>query len=143
MEIIKINNVNLKILEDFLLNKLSTSFRYFSNRSIECIKNHILTIIIQVNEESVGYAHIDKYNDIYWLGICFLDKCHGQGLASKTMEFISEYIKTTHPNIKKISLTVDIDNLKAIKLYNKFNFQIVENLLFTREYCHYMEKLIT
>ena len=131
MTIIEINYNNITHLNDFIDNDLSSSFRYFKNRTIECINNHILTIVYISENKSVGYAHIDKEDDRYWFGICILDEYQGKGIGKQLIEYILNNVKT----IPKISLTVDKDNIKAIKLYTQYGFKIIDE----KETYYYME----
>lgn len=136
MEIIAVDNTNLKYLEDFLSNDLPSTFRYFNKRSIECIKNHLITLVVKIDNCIIGYSHIDKEDNIYWFGICILDKYQNQGIGSKIMQYILNCENTKN---LKICLTVDIVNIGAIKLYQKYGFKIVNNPSFKGDYYHYME----
>jgi len=123
LHIIEIDESNNHYLPTFLVNDIPSTFRYFKTRSVNILKNHILTIMLLDTELPIGYAHID-YQDKYWLGICILDAYQGNGLGNKMMEYI-----LNHEKIKvldDIYLTVDSTNENAIKLYKKFNFKIVE-----------------
>lgn len=124
LHIIEIDETNHHYITTFLSNNIPSTFRYFKSRSIDIIKNHVLTIVL-LNEQQipVGYAHID-YENKYWLGICILDAYQGKGLGNKMMEYILNHEKITVLN--DIYLTVDSTNENAIKLYKKFNFSIVE-----------------
>jgi ribosomal protein S18 acetylase RimI-like enzyme len=121
MEIIKIDKTNIEILKVFLDNNLPSTFRYFSKRSVDCIENHIITIIGMVDSIPVGYGHIDKDDtDTYWLGVCILDNFHSNGYGSSIIKYLIE-----HVDIPTIHLTVDKSNQKAVSLYKKFGFSIV------------------
>jgi GNAT superfamily N-acetyltransferase len=123
INIIEINKNNINYLENFIQNVLPSTFRYFKSRNIDIIKNHIITIILVVDEISIGYAHID-YENKYWFGICILDEYQGRGLGKKIMEYIFNNKKII--NLEEIYLSVDKINEKAIKLYKNFNFNIIE-----------------
>lgn len=123
LHIIEIDETNHHYITTFLSNNIPSTFRYFKSRSIDIIKNHILTIMFLDDEIPIGYAHID-YENKYWLGICILDAYQGKGLGNKMMEYILNHEKITVLN--DIYLTVDSTNENAIKLYKKFNFSIVE-----------------
>ena len=124
LHIVEIDETNHHYITTFLSNNIPSTFRYFKSRSIDIIKNHVLTIVL-LNEQQIpiGYAHID-YENKYWLGICILDAYQGKGLGNKMMEYILNHEKITVLN--DIYLTVDSTNENAIKLYKKFNFSIVE-----------------
>jgi len=122
MKLITINNNNLKLLYDFTQNKLPNTFRYFNSRSINIIKNHIVTIVGIVDELPIAYGHIDNEYNINWLGICVLKEFHGNGYGKKILNYLINYIYSN--NISNIQLSVDIDNYIAINLYLKNKFKI-------------------
>jgi ribosomal protein S18 acetylase RimI-like enzyme len=121
---IEITENNNYLLKEFLNNNLPNTFRYFNKRAIDVIKNHIITLILIIDNLPVGYAHIDYDDNKYWFGICILDKYQGMGYGKKMMEYIfsNEKIK----NINQICLTVDKINELAINLYKKFNFYTID-----------------
>ena len=53
--------------------------------------------------------------------ISLLKDFWGKGIASRLTEYIINHAKVI--NLKKIELTVRVDNEKAIKLYKKFGFE--------------------
>ena len=123
--IVEITENNNNLLQDFISNnKLPNTFRYFNKRTIDVIKNHLITIILLDNELPVGYAHIDFDDNKYWFGICILENYQGMGNGKKMIEYIfnNEKIK----NIENIYLTVDKININAINLYKKFKFNTIE-----------------
>lgn len=124
MNIVEINKDNRFLINDFLNNNIPSTFRYFNKRTIDVVNNHIITIILLVNNLPVGYAHIDVDDNKHWFGICILDKYQGNGYGKKIMEYIFNHEKIK--NIDKIYLTVDKINTVAIHLYNNFNFKIIE-----------------
>ena len=94
MEIIKITNDNLELVNKFINNELSHHFRYFKTRKIEdCINNHKYTIIGSHNNDIMAYAHIDyDYdNNKNWLGICILEKYQNKGYGKIIMSNLLEY----------------------------------------------------
>ena len=136
LHIIEIDETNSHYITTFLSNDIPSTFRYFKSRSIDIIKNHVLTIVL-LNEQQipVGYAHIDNENK-FWLGICILETYHGMGLGSKMLEYIFNHNKIKVLN--EIYLTVDTVNTNAIKLYKKFDFNIVKE----RDNIYVMKKII-
>jgi ribosomal protein S18 acetylase RimI-like enzyme len=122
-------------LKNFINNKLSKNFRYYNKRDISVIKNHLITIIgLDSNKKSIAYGHIDYSSDenIYWLGICILDEYQGKGFGNQMMTKLIEIFKEKQNEItseitNELYLIVDKDNLKAINLYKKFNFNIIED----------------
>ena len=94
-------------------------FRYYKNRDFNVTKNHLKTLIFKENDEILGYGHLDKENDIIWLGIMVSDNHIGKGIGNQIMDKLLENIND------EIYLTVDIQNINAIILYlkKKFIFQ--------------------
>jgi len=119
--IIDINEKNFELVTKFLKNcknSLST-FRYFSSRDVKrSLINHKSTIILECDNNIVGYAHLDRDSENLWLGICIADKYIGLGFGNILMR---EILAKNYP-WEKLSLTVDNDNISAIKLYEKHNF---------------------
>ena len=123
-DIIEITENNNYLLNEFLNNSIPGTFRYFNKRSINVIKNHIITLILIDDNLPVGYAHIDYDDNKYWFGVCILENYQGKGYGKKIMEYIFNHEKIK--NIDKIYLTVDKINDIAIRLYKKYNFYIIE-----------------
>jgi ribosomal protein S18 acetylase RimI-like enzyme len=122
--IVEINENNSYLIIDFLSNNIPSTFRYFNKRTINVIKNHIITLILIDDNLPVGYAHIDYDDNKYWFGICILDKYQGKGYGKKMMQYILNHEKIK--NIDKIYLTVDKINTIAIKLYTKLCFYNID-----------------
>jgi hypothetical protein len=73
MDIIKIDKFNTDLLKLFLEPRAEISgyFRYFDTRNTETIiQNHLVTFVGMENGVPISYGHIDKQDDIFWLGIC-------------------------------------------------------------------------
>lgn len=122
MQLKIISDSNINLLKKFISNKLSNKFRYFDKRDLGCIKNHLITLIGVINDEPVAYGHIDIESNKHWLGICILDNYQGKGYGKKIMD---ELIYQSQ-NVKEIFLTVDKDNINAINLYKKYEFNIIK-----------------
>jgi ribosomal protein S18 acetylase RimI-like enzyme len=112
---------------------ISQHFRYYQSRPISIINNHILTLIGLENNKPIAYGHIDfeKYN---WLGICVLDGYQGKGYGKQIMDSLIDY---ADKNKLDLRLSVDTDNLHAIHLYKKYNF----NEYKINSYITYMERV--
>lgn len=127
MKINIINNNNKNLLKSFLNYNIPVHFRYFQNRSIDIIQNHILTIVGTINKDDkdipISYCHIDNDIDTNWLGICVLEEYQNQGYGKELFTYLINYIKTN--NIENVKLTVDIDNWIALKMYIKNDFKII------------------
>lgn len=136
MNIIEIKDDNLILVENFLANKIPNEFRYFKSRTLDCIKNHKLTLIgVNSSNEPIGYAHIDNENGINWIGICLLEEYQGKKYGKQLMNYVLNYVDEN--GVDNVQLTVDIDNWKAISLYTKNNFKIIK-----QEENHYRMKLV-
>ncbi len=127
MSFIAVTDENIDLLKDFILKMqdATKTFRYFNNRTVDVIKNHLVTLIM-INESKlpVAYGHLDKENENIWLGICVLPDYKGEGYGNKMMQ---ELIKKAYEfSVPKILLTVDKGNAVAIKMYEKFQFKLIE-----------------
>ena len=78
--------------------------------------------IASVNNKPVGYIGFIKFDDgINLIKVCVLKEYREFGIASKLIEKMIE--KTIEYGYDKIFLEVDEKNEKAIKLYEKYNFE--------------------
>ena len=125
MDIVFIKKENIHLLENFLLNigEASKTFRYFDKRSIDDIRNHIVTLLLVDNKTPVAYGHLEDADQTIWLGICVLPKYSRNGYGKIMMQALIEEAKNAH--FKNITLTVDKLNLPAIALYESFDFDKV------------------
>lgn len=116
------SETDLKKLQKFLdENQIGRkTFRYYEKRDLKVINNHICTILFEDNGESIGYGHLDKENDVVWLGIMVGDNLKGKGYGKKILSQLITKINND------IFLTVDKDNHSATSLYKKFGFVIIE-----------------
>jgi ribosomal protein S18 acetylase RimI-like enzyme len=122
LNMIMINQSNINILDTFLKNELSPHFRYYKNRGIEASKSHLFTMIIEYDQKYVGYGHIDKEENKYWIGLCVLDKFHGLGIGRFIMENLITIAKVE--KVQNLNLSVDSNNTIAIQLYKQMGFTI-------------------
>lgn len=125
-----------EIYNNFLSTIDSTSFRYFNKRNIDCLNNHIITLVLYdiIKKIYIGYAHIDSENQ-YWIKIYIINEYQNQKLGSLLLKYILQNEKVY--KINEINLTVDINNLSAIKLYKKNNFKIIKK----EDTYHIMKKI--
>jgi len=118
-----LRNKDIKRIEQFLLRMGNSgeTFRYFANRPLSVIENHVVTILA-VNEKDypVGYGHLDLENDQVWLGICVAQMERGHGIGKMLMQFL--LAEADRHLITTVYLSVDQNNTPAIKLYRKFGF---------------------
>jgi perosamine synthetase len=101
------------------------SFRYFEKRSFDVIDSHITTLLIELGGATIGYGHLELEHDKVWLGIALADEVTGQGWGKLMMFELLKAAKEMQVN--DIYLKVDHDNLRAIKLYKSFGFELVSN----------------
>ncbi|MFN5459473.1 MAG: GNAT family N-acetyltransferase [Bacteroidota bacterium] len=127
LKFINISIEDFALLEKFLAsagNSLET-FRYFSKRKIDSIKNHKYTLLlIDENENPVAYGHLDYEDEIVWLGNCVAEKFRGKGLGQLVMRKLLNFARAQ--KITCIRLSVDRANTEAIRLYKKFGFKQIE-----------------
>ena len=122
MNFLHINKDNIHHLKYFLNNigESSKQFRYYENRKPEkVIDNHMVTFLA-CDDDCVGYGHLDEENEKVWLGICVKDVACGKGYGKLIMN------KLVNSYDGEIWLSVDSTNKKAIKLYDSFSFNLVE-----------------
>ena len=126
IEQIKNSKADIKKLESFIENSKEnqTNFRYFLNRDLSVVANHRYTILLKIDQEYLGYAHLDREDDDVWLGISISKKIQCLGFGNILMEDLISYAKRT--NLKKIKLSVDFENAKAENLYEKYGFNLLE-----------------
>ncbi|RZV59989.1 MAG: GNAT family N-acetyltransferase, partial [Flavobacteriaceae bacterium] len=125
LDILEITQDNSAVLTSFIntLNEEQKSFRYFKNRSLEALDNHIFTCLLMLKDNAVGYGHLDVEDKIVWLGIVIKKEYQGRGLAREIMQELLS--KASEKGIENIHLSVDNDNERAIKLYEGFGFEVV------------------
>lgn len=123
MQIRRINDSDIHLLKDFIsrLGSAAESFRYFKSRTTDVIKNHLVTLLILEDGNAIAYGHLDIQEKNIWLGIAILPDYQGKGYGNIMMNELITFAKES--KLKKIVLTVDNDNVNAIKLYEKFDFE--------------------
>jgi perosamine synthetase len=130
LNIIEINSYNINLLNEFIIdiknNDNNDKFRYYNNRNISIIANHIITILLfDIENIPIGYLHIDYNNNKYWLGIYIKEKFRNKKIGDLLIKYVLTHKKLNY--ILKINLTVDKDNENAIKLYKNNGFTIINN----------------
>ena len=126
LSIISIKLPEIELLKEFLsaLGNSMKNFRYFENRNFYALKKHLCTFLILEEGKPVCYGHLDKEYETVWLGIAVIDEKIGKGLGKIMMEkLISEAMSI---KVNQIFLSVDNDNIKAINLYKKYGFNLIE-----------------
>jgi len=110
------NAVDVQRLRSFSELDHPSTFRYFKNRQFEkAIQSHVVTLLY----DTYCYAHID-YDDPsgrHYLGICVMPEYQGHGIGDKLINLLLKLHR------EDTYLTVDVDNVAAIALYEKYGFQ--------------------
>lgn len=123
--VVSINKENESILSDFLIALGNQpSFRYFESRTFDALNNHLCTYVVLFDNKPVGYGHLDRENGITWLGIAIIDAFQGYGIGKLIMSLLLSHARLH--SVESIRLSVDNDNLTAIKLYEKLGFRLIE-----------------
>ena len=123
MKIVKVNENNIHLLVYFLSNlgSSSKSFRYFEKRNISIIQHHLVTLLYLNNKDiPFCYGHLDKENNLVWLGLCVIESQTNKGYGTKMLNYLISEAKKA--NLNSINLSVDKSNNIAISLYKKFKF---------------------
>ena len=101
---------------DYMLDK------YQSAKSIsKQVSTGFYYFLVTFNKISVGYFSIKQEEQSMFLSkIYILKNFRGKGIGKNVMAFIE--MKTKAYNLNKIRLTVNINNLNSIKVYEKLGF---------------------
>ncbi len=123
---IKIVRTDVQLLSSLLNSSKEgiKKFRYFNTRHLEITQSHLQSFIILENNIPAAYCHLEEENNKIWLGILVSDSYIGKHLGSYCMDILINISKVL--GIKDIYLSVDKDNYKAINLYKKYNFFVIE-----------------
>jgi GNAT superfamily N-acetyltransferase len=114
----------LKSFLDHAGNSLQ-SFRYFNSRPLDVVKNHVCTeLLVDDTNTPIAYGHLDTENETIWLGTVVSETYTGKGLGKLMMAHLIDQAKKKQ--VKRIRLSVDNKNLKAINLYTSFGFKQTE-----------------
>jgi len=108
------------LLTDFLNDSGDSlsNFRYYETRSLDVVKNHVMSFLLYDCNICVGYGHLDREEDNIWLGICVKENYIGMGYGNIIMN------QLTNSHVGSILLSVDKVNKSAINLYKKYNFVV-------------------
>jgi ribosomal protein S18 acetylase RimI-like enzyme len=118
-------NKDSKLFLDFLESELKSNndFTYFSNRSIECLDNHIITVLLIYNGVVSGYGHIDNENH-FWLGVYVSKNFRSLSLGN---QIVLELLKKSKElSLEEIVLSVFKTNHIAYSLYLKLGFKVYD-----------------
>jgi len=130
----KIERTHDSFLVDRFIETAGTSletFRYFSTRPTSTIFSHLITLIGTEDGIPIAYGHLDPENGCTWLGVCVAEKWLGM---RKGAEIVCLLLEFADAGGILVSLTVDEDNLRARKLYERYGFVFKRQVLKTVYY---------
>lgn len=96
------------------------SFRYFKSRPFGIVRHHTVALALKVEDEVVGYGHVEIEEGTPWLGIAVVESRAGQGWGKLMMSELVARARTA--GLEELHLKVDRDNESAIHLYAAFGF---------------------
>ncbi len=122
---LEITTHNSDVLKKFIenLDEEKNTFRYYNTRDIDVISNHVYTVLLLLNGDPISYGHLDKEGNAVWLGILVIKEYQGKGVSKVMMDLLLKKAKML--KLDTIQLSVDKDNKKAVKLYEKYKFKLV------------------
>ena len=100
-------------------------------------------ILKHLESKNIFLEAFDKecFEDEFYIDtLSVFEKFQGRGLAKELLAFI--YDKAKELGFKKVSLIVDIDNLKALNLYEKMGFKKNTILEVSKHNYHHMIKIL-
>ena len=100
-------------------------------------------ILKHLESKNIFLEAFDKecFEDEFYIDtLSVFEKFQGRGIAKELLAFI--YDKAKELGFKKISLIVDIDNLKALNLYEKMGFKKNTILEVSKHNYHHMIKIL-
>ena len=120
----KVSDLN-RLDEIEVLEKLCFSDPYSIQMLKEDMSNdHARYWILEIDKKAVGYLSAwDVLGEIDLNRICIIEGFRNKGAAGQLIDELIKYAKGQKAN--KIMLEVKESNLAAIKLYKKFDFEII------------------
>ena len=127
MVIIEVNKNNLNLIQSFLdgAGNSLNSFRYFNKREISIVLKHVCTYLVRIEDQIVGYCHLEEYDGKIWLGIAVSEFYIGNGIGTLMMKHLMNFAIVK--KVREIYLSVDRDNVSAQSLYKRFDFKKTHN----------------
>ncbi|MCP4133846.1 MAG: GNAT family N-acetyltransferase [bacterium] len=102
---------------DYMLDKFQSI-----ESMINQVENENYIYYLIYNKNYFGYMAIQpRENEVFLSKIYILKSERGSGHSKRALQFIENYC--VENNIKKISLTVNINNTNSIKVYEKIGFK--------------------
>lgn len=137
MDFIKITKDNIDILKEFVNeNNDEELISYFS--TFDHVFNHFITLIAKKDNINVGYCHINAQNNKFWFGIHIVNGYRNKGNGFKIMKNLFSLPEIIA--LEVIYLTVNTSNIIAIKLYQKFGFEIFSESYYEDSKIYFMRK---
>ncbi|WP_445488014.1 GNAT family N-acetyltransferase [Niallia sp. 03133] len=104
-----------------------SAFKQIIKNDRENVRN--LFLVAEVDEKIVGFSRCEgnqlrRFSHKVEFGICVLKVYWGYGIGSSLLKKSIQWADSSDNDVKKITLTVLETNEKAIKLYQKFGFEI-------------------
>ena len=100
-------------------------------------------ILKHLESKNIFLNSFDKecFEDEFYIDtLSVFEKFQGRGIAKELLAFI--YDKAKELGFKKVSLIVDVDNLKALNLYEKMGFKKNTILEVSKHNYHHMIKIL-
>jgi ribosomal protein S18 acetylase RimI-like enzyme len=100
-------------------------------------------ILKHLESKNIFLEAFDKecFEDEFYIDtLSVFEKFQGRGIAKELLAFI--YDKAKELGFKKVSLIVDVDNLKALNLYEKMGFKKNTILEVSKHNYHHMIKIL-
>jgi RimJ/RimL family protein N-acetyltransferase len=117
----KVRNESVNFLHDNTKYSLEDNIKWFE-------KNKPRFFIVEVDNKPIGYFRTSNWVDhTLYIGMDIHPKYRGLGYAMPAYEIFIEKLKNKY-DIKKIYLEVLTSNKRAINIYNKLNFTIIDLL---------------
>ena len=102
------------------------------------------TILKHLASKHIYLDSLDKecFEDEFYIDtLSVFEKFQGRGIAKELLDFTEK--KARELGFKKLSLLVDVDNLKALRLYKKIGFKKNTILKLSKHEYHHMIKKFT
>ena len=121
MEITEMTLDDLELMKDTLYSDFDNFWSY--NILKQELENEKTTYVVaKENNEIVGFAGMMVFMDEATLNNIVVKKsCRGRGIGGELLEALIEICADL--NMKSFTLEVNVSNIPAIKLYEKFGFQ--------------------
>lgn len=78
------------------------------------------------------YLPVTENDGFYISNLAVFEEYRGMGIAVKLLEGAEE--TALERGLNRLSLVVEFDNSRAIRVYEKFGFQVVERVILPKEY---------